>query len=143
MTNESRRSGLVRLIVRLLLGAALVFAGISHLTWSRTDFSAQVPTWVPLSPDLVVVLSGFVEISLGAALLFLHRQRVRVGWMVAAFFILIFPGNIAQLTNHRNAFGLNTDLARTIRLLFQPLLVVWALWSTEAWKAYRERRHDR
>lgn len=122
---------------RILLGLFLLFAGISHLTFARVDFLAQVPRWVPLDPDLVVVLSGFVEIALGAALILLPRYRVFLGWIVAAFFIAIFPGNIAQFMNGIDAFGLNTDLARGIRLLFQPVLVVWALWATGAWRAWR------
>jgi uncharacterized membrane protein len=125
-------------IARILLGAALAFAGISHLTWSRVEFRAQVPPWVPLGPDTVVVLSGVVEITLGLALAFLPRYQVRLGWLVAAFFVLVFPGNIAQLMYHRDAFGLNTDRARIIRLLFQPILILWALWSTGAWRHYRK-----
>jgi len=122
----------VRPAFRVLLGAVLIYAGISHLSFARDDFRAQVPNWVPLDADLVVLLSGVVEIALGLALLTLRRQRVRVGIVVAAFFIAVFPGNIAQWTGHRSAFGLDTDQARFIRLLFQPLLVAWALWSTSS-----------
>jgi len=118
---------------RWVLGAFLVGAGVAQLTVSRTTFLAQVPPWVPLDPDLVVVLSGIVEILLGGALLVLPRYRVLVGWAVAAFFVLIFPGNISQYVNGIDGFGLDTDLARFVRLLFQPLLVVWALWCTGAW----------
>ncbi|NNF54679.1 MAG: hypothetical protein HKN03_09595, partial [Acidimicrobiales bacterium] len=46
---------------RLLLGAALILAGVSHLSWSRSEFLAQVPDWFPADADLVVVLSGVVE----------------------------------------------------------------------------------
>ncbi|HEX4029873.1 MAG TPA: hypothetical protein VHX20_05875 [Terracidiphilus sp.] len=138
MTNPSR-STVPQLVARLLLGAGLAFAGISHLTFSRIEFRAQVPPWVPLNPDLVVVLSGIVEVVLGASLLFLPRWKVRIGWIVAAFFVLVFPGNIAQLMEHRNAFGLDTDRARTVRLAFQPLLVIWALWSTGAWHNLRNK----
>jgi uncharacterized membrane protein len=130
----------MRLIARILLGAALAFAGISHLTWARVEFRAQVPPWVPLGPDVVVVLSGVVEIALGLSFVFLPRYKVQLGWLLAAFFVLVFPGNIAQLIYHRDAFGLNTDRARIIRLFFQPLLIVWALWSAGAWQQYRESR---
>jgi len=101
---------------------------------------AQVPPWVPLDPDLVVVLSGVVEITLGLAFVFLPRYKVQLGSLLAAFFVLVFPGNIAQLIYQRDAFGLNTDRARIIRLFFQPLLIVWALWSAGAWQQYRESR---
>ena len=101
---------------------------------------AQVPDWVPLSKDLVVVLSGVVELALGAALVALPRHQVVVGWLTAAFFVAIFPGNLSQWADHEAAFGLDSDAARTVRLLFQPLLVIWALWCTGAWRAWRQRR---
>jgi uncharacterized membrane protein len=123
-----------RLIARLALGLFLLFAGIAHLTYGRAAFSAQVPDWLPVSDDVVVVGSGVVELALGAALIALPRHRVAVGWITAAFFILIFPGNISQFVNRVDAFGLTTDTARAVRLLFQPLLVLWALWSTGAWR---------
>ncbi len=139
---EDKPSGTpwIQTIFRWLLGAALLYTGIGHLTWLRTEFLAQVPPWVPLDADLVVVLSGIAEILLGAALIVLPKQRVIVGWLTAAFFVLIFPGNISQYVNQIDGFGLDSDLARGIRLLFQPLLVVWALWSTGAWRAWRESR---
>jgi uncharacterized membrane protein len=133
----------VQTALRLLLGAFLLFAGLSHLTVSRTEFLAQVPPWVPLDGDLVVILSGIVEIVLGAALIVLPRYQALVGWIVAAFFVVIFPGNISQYVNRIDAFGLNTDTARAVRLLFQPLLVIWALWSTGAWQAWRNRKQAR
>jgi uncharacterized membrane protein len=126
-----------RFIARLLLGAALIYAGVSHLTFSRETFQAQVPAWVPLDSDFVVLASGVVEICLGLALISLDRYKAQVGILVAAFFIAIFPGNISQYLTQTDAFGLNTDEARLIRLFFQPLLVVWALWATGGWKLIR------
>lgn len=123
----------VKIAARVLLGAALTFAGISHLTTSRLEFQAQVPTWLPLDPDFVVVASGVVEITLGLSLILLFKFAPYVGLLTALFFIAIFPGNISQLVTHTDAFGLNTDTSRAVRLLFQPLLVIWALWSTNAW----------
>lgn len=123
----------VKLIFRLLLGAALIFAGTGHLTFSRTTFQAQVPTWLPLDADFVVVASGIVEITLGLWLVSGFRTHL-AGLVTAAFFIAIFPGNISQWLTHTDAFGLNTDSARLTRLFFQPLLVLWALWSTGGWR---------
>jgi uncharacterized membrane protein len=123
----------LRPFFRIFLGLFLLFAGISHLTWARTEFLAQVPPWVPVDADLVVILSGLVEVALGAGLIFLAKYRFYVGAATAAFFVAIFPGNISQYVNHVDAFGLTTDTARFIRLFFQPFLVAWALWSTEAW----------
>ena len=131
------RTSSVQTLFRLLLGAALLVAGTAHLTWARNAFGAQVPRWLPLPTDLVVVGSGLVELALGAALIALPRYRAAVGWIVAAFFVAIFPGNIAQYVEGIDAFGLNSDRARAIRLLFQPVLVAWALWATGAWQAMR------
>lgn len=130
-----------RTIGRVALGCFLVFAGVSHLTVSRQEFQAQVPTWVPLDADAVVLASGLVEIALGTALVVVGGpRRAIVGGLVAAFFVAIFPGNVSQLVTHTDAFGLNTDAARATRLVFQPLLVVWALWSTGAWRTWRHHR---
>lgn len=121
-------------LAQAALGAVLLLAGTAHLTVARTEFQAQVPAWVPLDADLVVVASGVVEVLLGLALLAVWKQPARglTGAVVAAFFIAVFPGNIAQFTEHKDGFGLNTDAARAVRLLFQPLLVVWALVATDA-----------
>ena len=121
-------------IPQIILGSALAYAGIGHLTTSRAEFQAQVPTILKSIADFVVLASGVVEIVLGLSLMFLWRYRVQVGWVVAAFFVAIFWGNISQYINHVDAFGLDSDRARFIRLFFQPLLVLWALWSTGAWK---------
>jgi len=133
-------SSVPRVIGRVGLGLILLTAGISHLTFARKEFVAQVPEWVPLEDDVVVVGSGVAEISLGAALVALPSRRVPVGWLVAAFFVAIFPGNISQYVTRTSAFGLTTDRKRFVRLFFQPVLVLWALWSTGAWKALRASR---
>lgn len=124
----------MRIALQLLLGATLIYTGTLHLTTSRIEFQAQVPTWLPLSPDFVVIASGIVEIVLGLCLISLKRRR-EFGIATALFFVAIFPGNISQFVNGIDAFGLDSDRARAIRLLFQPLLVLWALWSTDFWRS--------
>lgn len=110
----------------------MLLAGMSHLSSLRETFTAQVPDWVPLDKDLVVVLSGWVEIGLGLSMLLLGRYKIWVGLALALFYLLIFPGNISQYLNSVDAFGLDTDFKRLIRLFFQPVLIIWALWSTGA-----------
>jgi uncharacterized membrane protein len=128
---------LIRRGFQVLLGLALGYAGIGHLTTSRQEFQAQVPNLFKDYADFVVVASGVVEIVLGVALVGLWKYRVQVGWVAAAFFVAIFPGNISQYVNGVDAFGLDSDTSRLVRLFFQPLLVVWALWSTGAWGSWR------
>lgn len=119
----------LRTTARILLGSTMVFAGVTHLTVAREEFQAQVPGWFPLDDDFVVIASGAVEIGLGAAFAGLPRHRRTVGALLAAFFVAIFPGNIAQYVEHTDAFGLTTDKARFIRLFFQPVLVAVALFG--------------
>ncbi len=119
-------------IARNVLGGALVFAGISHLTFARKAFRAQVPDWVPLEKDDTVVYSGIAEIALGSALVLTDEAHQElVGKIAAAFFVAVFPGNVSQYVHRRNAFGLDTDGKRLARLFFQPALVYWALKSTK------------
>jgi uncharacterized membrane protein len=127
-------------VARTLLGAALTYAGITHLTTNRTEFQAQVPSILASQADFVVIASGVIEILLGLSLMLLIKHKEKIGWITAAFFIAIFPGNISQYINGTDAFGLDTDQARLIRLFFQPLLVIWTLWSTGAWKSYRAKK---
>ncbi|MFJ2370702.1 DoxX family membrane protein [Microbacterium sp. NPDC087665] len=123
-----------RTIGRIFLGSSLVFAGVSHLTFARREFQAQVPESLPLDPDVTVLASGVVEVGLGALLLFARKRRRLVGTIAALFFVAVFPGNVSQWMHQRDGFGLDTDMKRFVRLFFQPALVALAAWST------RERR---
>ncbi len=130
---------LIKRFPQIILGLALGFAGIGHLTNNRQEFQAQVPTLLKDYADFVVVASGVVEICLGLALVGLWKYQVQVGWVVAAFFVAIFPGNISQYVNGVDAFGLDSDTSRLVRLFFQPVLVMWALLSTGAWGSWRKK----
>ena len=132
------KTTLVQNIFRIVLALFMIYAGFSHLTFNRVDFQAQVPEWVPLSKDWVVIISGVIEMVLGLGLAFWKKERIRFGWALAIFFVLVFPGNISQYLEGRDAFGvLDSDGARLRRLFFQPVLVAWALWSSGAWKDWR------
>ncbi|WP_108958041.1 DoxX family protein [Leptospira ellinghausenii] len=129
------QTNLLQNILRTVLGLFMTVAGVGHLTFQRQEFLAQVPRWLPQDPmfmDFVVLSSGVVEITFGLSLLFWAKERIKVGILLAIFFVLIFPGNISQYTNGISAFGLDTDEKRLIRLFFQPVLILWALWSTGA-----------
>ncbi len=145
--HRMRSSPLLRTVAvvgQVALGVLLLVAGVGHLTVAREEFRAQVPSWVPVGADLVVVASGVVEVCLGLALLAVWRQPARgiVGAVAGAFFVAVFPGNIAQYLEHKDGFGLDTDAKRAVRLLFQPLLVAWALATTGAVAALRSLRRS-
>jgi uncharacterized membrane protein len=131
-----------RLIGRVLLGSFLTFTGISHFT-AREAFTAQVPPWMPFT-DAVIIVSGAIELVLAAGLFFAPAAlRPVVGWMLAGFFLLIFPGNISQYVTGTDEFGMVTEGARLFRLFLQPVLIVWALWCTGAWASYRATRESK
>lgn len=124
-------------VLRYVLAAFMGVAGIGHfVAWE--SFLAQVPPWMPW-PRAVIVVSGVIEIAFALGLVLARRRLPVVGWLLAGFFVVIFPGNISQYLTGTAAFGLDTDAARAVRLLFQPVLVVWALWCTGAWRARRQR----
>ena len=126
MTTENKKN-----IARVLLGAGLIFAGISHLTTAREEFKAQVPEWVPIPVDDTVIYSGMAEIALGSTLVLAGKNnKATIGKVAAAFFAAVFPGNIAQFAHKRDGFGLDTDRKRFARLFFQPVLIYWAIKST-------------
>ncbi|KDN54452.1 DoxX family protein [Flavobacterium seoulense] len=131
------KTSLFQDIFKIILGAFMILAGVGHLTFQRQEFVAQVPLWLPRDPafvDFVVVSSGIVEIALGLGMIFIAKYRIQIGIVLALFYVLVFPGNISQYNNGISAFGLDTDQKRFIRLLFQPVLILWALWSTNALK---------
>lgn len=137
------KTSLTQNIFRVLLAAFMIYAGFSHLSFNRIEFQTQVPDWFPMNKDLVVILSGIVEMLLGLALLFWKKQRAKIGWGLAIFFVLVFPGNLAQYIDGKDSFGaLDSDRARLIRLFFQPLLITWALWSSGAWKEWRNSKNE-
>ena len=135
---------LIKDLAQVLLGAFLFSAGASHLGSNRSEFLAQVPTYLPFDPDFVVVASGVVEMILGSLLiltvLIFKKYRELIGLITAIFFILIFPGNINQYVNQIDAFGLDTDQKRLIRLFFQPPLVAWAIWCSGALRLVKKLR---
>ena len=142
MNDFKQKTNLTQNILRIILGAFMLYAGIGHLTFLRAEFQAQVPTWLASSEnfmDIIVLASGAVEIAFGALMILGGKLKVKTGIALAVFYVLIFPGNINQYVNEIDAFGLNTDNQRLIRLFFQPLIILWALWSTGAIKFLKNR----
>jgi uncharacterized membrane protein len=134
-------TSVLKKILRVALGLFMTVAGIGHLTFQRGEFQAQVPRWLPQDPnfiDFVVLSSGVVEISLGLAFILLVKHQMKIGLALALFFVAIFPGNVSQYMNGISAFGLDTDNKRLVRLFFQPVLILWALWSSGVLDTWRK-----
>jgi uncharacterized membrane protein len=139
------KTSTIQKVFRILLGGMMTLAGIGHVTFQRDEFQAQVPRWLPTDPafmDFVVISSGIVEISLGLLLILLVKHQVKMGIALAIFYVLIFPGNISQYTHSIDGFGLDTDMKRLMRLFFQPVLILWALWCTGALAYLFQKQKD-
>jgi len=142
MNNPAIKTTTVQNIFRVLLGAFMLYAGIGHLTFLREAFQAQVPTWITTDKgfmDFIILSSGIVEIIFGILIIIGGKFKIKTGIALAIFYVLVFPGNINQYVNHIDSFGLNTDSKRLVRLFFQPVLILWALWSTGALKYFKNR----
>ena len=129
------KTSTIQNIFRILLGLIMLYIGIAHLSFRRIEFQAQVPTWLTTDKDLmdlVVLISGYVEIAFGLLMIFGRKLKVKTGIALGVFYILIFPGNINQYINEIDSLRLDSENKRLIRLFFQPLLVLWAFWSTGA-----------
>lgn len=114
-------------VARFSAGAGLAFAGVAHLTFARRGFRAQVPPWMPMDADDVIMLSGAVEVALGAGLITVPKHRRPLAGITAAFLAGVFPGNVSQYINRVDGLGLDTDGKRFVRLFFQPLMCAVAL----------------
>jgi uncharacterized membrane protein len=137
---QNPKTSTVQTIFRIILGVFMIYAAYGHFFTQRQEFQSQVPDWIPLDKDLVVILSGIVELAFGLGMIFLTKYQVKIGIALAIFYVLIFPGNLGQYLNGTDAFGLDTDQKRLIRLFFQPVLILWALWSTGALKVLFSRK---
>ena len=129
-------------IFRILLGSIMLYIGIAHLSFRRIEFQAQVPTWLTTNEgmmDLVVLISGYIEIAFGILMILGGKLKVKTGLALGIFYILIFPGNINQYINEIDSLRLDSDNKRLIRLFFQPLLVLWAFWSSGALKYFKNK----
>ena len=73
---KNSKTTLTQNVFRILLAVFMIYAGFSHLTFNRIDFQAQVPDWLPLSKDLVVIISGIVEMALGLGLAFWKNKTI-------------------------------------------------------------------
>ena len=128
----------IRAAARYILAAFMIYAGTGHFI-DTESFLAQVPPFMPAA-EFIVYASGVVEIFLGLGLILSKKYRQEFGIALAIFYIVIFPGNISQFLTGTPAFGLDSDVARGVRLIFQPVLIAWAIWSTNSWKRLKTFR---
>ncbi|MEK6278331.1 MAG: DoxX family protein [Actinomycetota bacterium] len=116
-----------------LLAAFFVFAGAMHFL-RRSDYEAIVPPYVPRHREAVTV-SGVAEIAGGLAVIAPSTRRFAGPWLVALL-AAVFPANLQMAVNPKQVKGLELGRiprwALWVRLLLQPLMMLWA------WRATRD-----
>ena len=115
---------MIRALARWILALALGAIGIVHFVSTR-GFRVVVPDWATkatrLDKDAIVIASGAAEVALAVGLLALPKERRRMGFATAAFFVAVFPGNVHQWRTRRSTPGLDTEARRFGRLFLQPV----------------------
>ena len=109
-------------------GVFMFVSGYGHLFLAAEEIELLVPAWSPISPKAMVIVTGYIEITIGLAFIFLRSKIHIVGWILVVFLILVFPGNLYQYSNEIDAFGLNTPGKRLARLFLQPFIILWVLY---------------
>jgi uncharacterized membrane protein len=94
-----------------------------------TPFIQQLPSWVP-APETLILLSGGIEVALGAALLTRQPWRRFAGLALAAYLVAVFPSNVYVAIAAVEVDGQPGGWYPWVRLPLQVLFVAWALWST-------------
>ena len=126
---RASRRGSARRAALFGMAAAMAFAGAAH--WAMpTPFVQHLPPWVPFAEALVLV-TGVLEVGLGAALLLRQPWRRRAGLALAAYFVAVFPANVYVAVADVAVDGQPGGWYPWLRLPLQLLFVAWALWCTE------------
>ena len=126
----TRRGETMRTLFRWLLAAIFAFVGVVHLAQPGI-FLPIVPDWVPM-PRLTIEATGACELA-GAAGLLTRRARRLAGVMLALYAVCVFPANIKHAIDDVPVNGVHLGLWYHVpRLLFQPVIVWWALFCGEA-----------
>ena len=112
------------------MAAAMVVAGVAHLV-GPDPFVQHLPGWVP-GRELLVLLTGLIEIGLGFALVGPPARRGATGRVLALYLVAVWPANVYVAVAGVDVDGLPGGRYPWIRLPFQVLFIAWALWSTGA-----------
>ena len=128
-------------ILRVTLGLIMIYIGIAHLSFRRIEFQAQVPSWLTSDEsfvDMIVLISGYIEIIFGVLMVWGGKFKAKTGLVLGVFYVLVFPGNINQYIHEIDGLRMYSNNERFPRFLFQPVLIFWALWSTNALKFFKK-----
>ena len=111
----------VVLVLSILLGLFMMNAGIQHFL-NPAVFRPFVPSVFPF-PAAIVLLSGVVEIGLGATAMVPSRRSV-AGWGVLVLMVAFLPLHVWDIFRAEPAIG--SHRAALVRLPVQFVFIAWA-----------------
>jgi uncharacterized membrane protein len=124
---QTNHGNTARAAMRWVLAAFYAAAGVAHL-YAPDQLLAITPSWVPFAPQVVFV-TGLCELA-GAAALVTKPLRRAAGFALAAYAICVWPANFKHAIDGIDLPHISSSwLYHGPRLLFQPVLVWWALYS--------------
>jgi uncharacterized membrane protein len=139
-TKPAQRFALIRAVMRWLLAAFFVAAGVAHLAVPETLLTIT-PDWVPFAPQVILV-TGLCELA-GAAALVTKPLRRRAGIALALYALCVWPANIKQALDHIVIPSIpDSWWYHGPRLAFQPVLIWWALFCAGVIDWPWRRRRD-
>jgi len=110
----------------ILLGIFFVAVGVLHFVKTAL-FVGAVPPYIPY-PTEMVLISGVFEI-LGGIGVIVKPVRKWAGIGLIALLIAVYPANI-HMAVHNELFPAIPPVVLWIRLVFQPILIVWVWYCT-------------
>lgn len=120
---------MIKKISLYVLVILYVGAGINHFI-NRHFYVAIMPPYIPVHAAMVA-LSGVAEIILGLALIPV-KTRKWAAHLIALMLIIFIPVHIFMLQQAYTVENYSTTIvAAWIRLLLQPLLIIWVLWHSK------------
>jgi uncharacterized membrane protein len=110
---------------RCALATMFAFTACSHFAPMKKDLIATVPPALPC-PDLIVLVTGILELAGAAGLLFDATRRL-AAWGIILLLIAMFPANVGAARRGMKIRG-RPVTPLWIRTPMQALFVLWAWW---------------
>src|SRR5580700_4518926 len=125
---DSDRSDIARAIMRWMLAALFLAAGVAHLA-APDKLLAITPSWVPFAPQVIFV-TGLCEFA-GVVALLTRPLRKPAGIALSAYALCVWPANFKHAIEHIDLPHIsNSWLYHGPRLALQPVIIWWALYCS-------------
>ena len=127
---------MIKKVSLIVLITGYLAAGINHFR-NPASYLNIIPGYIPY-PITANMVSGVLEI-LFALLLILPKTRFYAAWGIILLLVAFLPVHIDMIANAPLKLGTLTvtPLLAWLRLLLQPVLMLWAWWHTRPYAAQK------